>query len=166
MNEVNQDTELKTLPPLANLVVDRAIENANRKLIAGVRNGNNSRPGAKHPDMAKATQDAVAAASAQSAMAVANRGAAWKEMLMKSLVAGIGSIATTKFDGEIRLSADDKSGLASLPEKPGVYVVFDASGAVSYVGDSGNLKQRWRDGHMNDYQRKSKAGGKPYWPDR
>ena len=79
MNEVNQDTELKTLPPLANLVVDRAIENANRKLIAGVRNGNNSRPGAKHPDMAKATQDAVAAASAQSAMAVANRGAAWKE---------------------------------------------------------------------------------------
>ena len=49
---------------------------------------------------------------------------------MKSLVAGIGSIATTKFDGEIRLSADDKSGLASLPEKPGVYVVFDASGAV------------------------------------
>jgi flagellar motor protein MotB len=162
MNEVNQDTELKTLPPLANLVVDRAIENANRKLIAGVRNGNNSRPGAKHPDMAKATQDAVAAASAQSAMAVANRGAAWKEMLMKSLVAGIGSIATTKFDGEIRLSADDKSGLASLPEKPGVYVVFDASGAVSYVGDSGNLKQRWRDGHMNDYQRKSKADGKPY----
>ena len=79
---------------------------------------------------------------------------------MKSLVAGIGSIATTKFDGEIRLSADDKSGLASLPEKPGVYVVFDASGAVSYVGDSGNLKALARRAHER-LPAQEQGGGKP-----
>lgn len=158
---MSDNNALKTLDPLANLIVDRAIENANRKLIAGVRNKKNSQPNAKHPDLGQAAQDALKAASAQDAMQVANRGAAWKEMLMKSLVSGIGSIATAKFDNEIRLSADDKSGLNALPEKPGVYVVFDASGAVAYVGDSGNLKQRWRDGHMNDYRRKSQTS-KPY----
>lgn len=150
----------KSLSPLANLIVDRAIENTNRKLIAGFRNKNNSRPNAKSADPAQAAQDALAATSAQSAMDVANRGVAWKEMLFKSLKAGIGSLSTLQFDGTFEISAADPANAGALPDKPGVYVVYDSMGKVAYIGDSKNLRQRWQDGHLNEHQQKSKVGKK------
>lgn len=153
--------EQNSLSPLANLIVNRAIENTNRKLVAGFRNKNNSRPNAKTADPIRAGKDTLAAASVHDAMDVANRGVAWKEMLLKSLSAGIGSLATLKFDGEISLSSADTSSLNQLPEKPGVYVVYDASGKLAYIGDSTNMRQRWRDGHLNDHRNGNKKG-EPY----
>lgn len=157
---MNQPYEQKTLSPLANLIVDRAIENANRKLIAGFRNKDNSRPNAKTANPAQTAKDTLAATSAKSAMEVANRGVAWKEILLKSLSAGIGSLATTQFDGEISLNAANPDSLKSLPDKPGVYVVYDAAGNLSYIGDSTNLRQRWENGHMAEHHQKAKTGQK------
>ncbi len=153
--------EQKALSPLANLIVDRAIENTNRKLIAGFRNKKNSRPNAKTADPLQAGKDTLAATSAKSAMDVANRGVAWKEILLKSLSAGIGSLATLQFDGEFDLSAADTSSTSQLPEKPGVYVVYDTSGKLVYIGDSTNMRQRWQDGHLNDHRNGNKKG-EPY----
>lgn len=153
--------EQQSLSPLANLIVERAIENANRKLIAGFRNKKNSRPNAKTPNPVQTAKDTARATSAQSALDVANRGVAWKEILLKSLSAGIGSLATLQFDGEIDLSAGDTSSTSQLPDKPGVYVVYEASGKLAYIGDSTNIRQRWQDGHMNDH-RNGNSKGEPY----
>ncbi|MGK8471949.1 nucleotide excision repair endonuclease [Stutzerimonas stutzeri] len=153
--------EQKSLSPLASLIVDRAIENTNRKLIAGFRNKNNSRPNAKTSDPLTTGKDTLAATSSQSAMDVANRGVAWKEILLKSLSAGIGSLATLQFDGEINLSAANTADASKLPDKPGVYVVYDASGNLAYIGDSTNMRQRWQDGHLNDHRNGNKKG-EPY----
>ena len=160
---MNQPYEHRTLSPLANLIVDRAIENTNRKLVAGFRNKKNSQPNAKSPDPLQAGKDTLAATSAQSAMQVANRGVAWKEILFKSLSAGIGSLATLQFDGALSVSANDPSSLNELPDKPGVYVVYDANGNLAYIGDSTNMRQRWQDGHMNEYRGRAKSENrKPY----
>lgn len=43
--------KLHQLPPLANLIVDRALDNTQRKLVAGFRNKKNSRPNAKDVDV-------------------------------------------------------------------------------------------------------------------
>ncbi|MEM5430576.1 GIY-YIG nuclease family protein [Cupriavidus oxalaticus] len=153
--------ELHQLPPLANLIVDRAIDNTQRKLIAGFRNKDNSRPNAKTTDVGSSLEDTAKATSASSVMAVANRGIAWREMIQKSLSHGISSLSTAQFDGEFKIKNGKAEGLDNLPEQPGVYVVYDASGKVAYVGDSGNLKQRWRDGHM-DSHRLGEKNGKPY----
>ena len=160
---MNQPYQHRTLSPLANLIVDRAIENTNRKLVAGFRNKKNSQPNAKSPDPLQAGKDTLVATSAQSAMQVANRGVAWKEILFKSLSAGIGSLATLQFDGALSVSANDASSLNDLPDKPGVYVVYDASGQLAYIGDSTNMRQRWQDGHMNEYRgRANSETRKPY----
>lgn len=95
--------EMKQLSPLANLIVDRAIDNTNRKLVAGYRNKNNSRPNAKTTDLTSVAKDALEATSAESVMDVANRGVAWREMIEKSLTHGISSLSTMKFDGEFTI---------------------------------------------------------------
>lgn len=154
-------TTLHELPPLANAIVDRAIDNVTRKLVAGYRNKKNSRPNAKTPDMGAVAQDTLNATSAASAMAVANRGAAWKEMLQKSLSHGISSISTMKFDGSFTVKNGQAEGIKNVPNSPGVYVIFNKSGEAVYVGDSIKLQQRWYAGHLNEYQQGQKAE-KPY----
>ena len=152
----NQAT-IDGLPPLANAIVDRAIDNVTRKLVAGYRNKKNSRPNAKTPDLGAVAQDTLNATSAESVLAVANRGAAWKEMLQKTLSHGISSIGTMKFDGSFTVQNGVAHGLDAVPNTPGVYVVFNQSGEAVYVGDSIKLKQRWNAGHLNEYRQKQEA---------
>ncbi|MGE8635818.1 MAG: hypothetical protein ACN6P8_19930, partial [Achromobacter piechaudii] len=111
--------ELKALSPLANLIVDRAIDNTNRKLIGGLRNRNNSRPGATSTKLGSVAKDALNAVSAQSVMDVANRGVAWREMIEKSLTHGISALKTMKFDGEFSIVDGVATGLDAVPNKPG-----------------------------------------------
>ncbi len=101
-------TEVYELSPLANAIVDQAIDNVNRKLVAGYRNKNNSRPNAKTVDVKATVADTLDAVSAESVMAVANRGVAWREVITKSLTRGISSLSTLQFDGEFRI----KNGVA------------------------------------------------------
>jgi len=157
----NNQEALQGLPPLANAIVDRAIDSVTRKLVAGYRNKKNSRPNAKTSDLGVATQDTLNAASAASVMAVANRGAAWKEMIQKSLSHGISSIATMKFDGSFTVQNGKAQGLDDVPNSPGVYVVFNNSGEAIYVGDSIKMKQRWYAGHLNEHKQDQKSE-KPY----
>jgi hypothetical protein len=152
---------LQGLPPLANAIVDRAIDNVTRKLVAGYRNKNNSRPNAKSPDIGAVAKDTLDATSASSVMAVANRGAAWKEMLQKSLSHGISSISTMKFDGAFTVQNGQPQGLDAVPNSPGVYVVFNKNGEAVYVGDSAKLKQRWYAGHLNEHKQ-GQGSDKPY----
>ncbi len=119
---------MKRLPPLANLIVDKAIDNTNRKLVAGLRNKRNSRPGAKTTDLGGVASDTLDAVSADSVMAVANRGQAWREMIEKSLTHGISSLKTMRFDGEFSIQDGKPTGLENVPNKPGVYVVYDKQG--------------------------------------
>jgi hypothetical protein len=152
---------LQGLPPLSNAIVDRAIDNVTRKLVAGYRNKNNSRPNANHVDVEVVVKDTLAATSANSVMAVANRGAAWKEMLQKSLSHGISSISTMKFDGSFSVKNGQPEGLKDVPNSPGVYVVFNQSGEPVYVGDSEKLQKRWHAGHLNSFKQGEKSG-EPY----
>jgi hypothetical protein len=153
--------EMQSLSPLANAIIDRAIDNVTRKLVAGHRNKKNSRPNAKTPDLGSATKDTFAAASAASAMAVANRGVAWKEMFQKTLSHGISAIATMKFDGSFTVKDGKAEGLNDVPNAPGVYVVFNQQGEAVYVGDSTKLKTRWYAGHLNEHKQGSN-NDKPY----
>jgi len=153
--------ELQTLPPLANAIIDRAIDNVTRKLVAGHRNKNNSRPNAKNSDLGSATKDTLAAASAASVMEVANRGVAWKEMFQKTLSHGVSSIATMKFDGSFTVKNGKAEGLDDVPNTPGVYVVFNQQGEAVYVGDSTKLKTRWNAGHLNEHKQGQRSD-KPY----
>jgi len=153
--------EMKRLPPLANLIVDRAIDNTNRKLVAGLRNKRNSRAGAKSTDLGVVASDTLDAVSADSVMAVANRGQAWREMIEKSLTHGISSLKTMRFDGEFSIQDGKPTGLENVPNKPGVYVVFDKQGQAVYVGDSGQLQKRWHAGHLNEYRQGERAND-PY----
>jgi hypothetical protein len=159
MND-NQEA-LHGLSPLSNAIVERAIDNMTRKLVAGYRNKNNSRPNAKRSDIKSVAKDTLSATSASSVMAVANRGGAWKEMLQKSLSHGISSISTMKFDGSFTVKNGQPQGLDDVPNSPGVYVVFNQSGEAVYVGDSVKLKQRWYAGHLNEFQQGEKSG-EPY----
>lgn len=151
-------TEVFELSPLANAIVDQAIDNVNRKLVAGYRNKKNSRPNAKTVDVKSTASDTLNAASAQSAMDVANRGIAWREVITKSLTKGISSLSTLKFDGEFRVKDGVADGLSSMPNTPGVYVVYDASNEPVYVGDSINLQKRWHAGHLNEHKQKARNG--------
>lgn len=153
--------ELQTLPPLANAIIDRAIDNVTRKLVAGHRNKNNSRPNAKSSDLGAVTKDTLAATSAASAMEVANRGVAWKEMFQKTLSHGVSSIATMKFDGSFTVKNGKAEGLDDVPNSPGVYVVFNQQGEAVYVGDSTKLKTRWHAGHLNEHKQGQRSD-KPY----
>ncbi|AYW40400.1 GIY-YIG nuclease family protein [Pseudomonas aeruginosa] len=154
--------ETHELSPLANAIVDRAIDNVNRKLVAGYRNKNNSRPNAKSPDIKVTASDALEAVSASSVMEVANRGIAWREVITKSLTRGISSLSTMEFDGEFRIKDGVAEGLEKMPNMPGVYVVYNADNKAVYVGDSANLQKRWHAGHMNEFRQKQKEGKTPY----
>lgn len=143
---------IEDLSPFANAIIDRAIDNVTRKLVAGHRNKKNSRPNAKTPDVGSATKDTLAAASAASAKEVANRGVAWKEMFQKTLSHGISSIGTMKFDGSFTVKDGKAQGLDDVPNSPGVYVVFNLQGEAVYVGDSVKLKTRWYAGHLNEHK--------------
>ncbi|WP_310369716.1 hypothetical protein [Rhodoferax ferrireducens] len=149
------ETTLLALPPLANTIVDTAIDNMTRKLIAGYRNKSVAKPNAKKVDVGAEAVETVKATSAQSVMDVANRGQAWKELITKSLTAGISSIATMQFDGSftIKDGVPDQD-FKGLPNTPGVYVVFDQGNPPKpvYVGDSGKMQKRWHAGHLNEHK--------------
>jgi hypothetical protein len=152
---------LRKLPPLADQIVDKAIDNMTRKLVAGYRNKRNAKPNAKSTDYVAETKETLAAVSAESVMEVANRGQAWKEMIQKSLTAGISSIHTIQFEGEFRVQGgklpDDFSQM--MPDGPGVYVVYagEPSRPV-YVGDSDNMQRRWHAGHINEHRQAQRTG--------
>lgn len=174
-NTAQAHDALLGLTPLADQIVDKAIDNMTRKLVAGYRNKKNAKPNTPVDFVAKPkeslavvsaeTKEALAAVSAESVMAVANRGQAWKEMIQKSLSAGISSIATIQFDGEFKVK-DGKRPEAfksAMPDSPGVYVVFDDStGRPIYIGDSNQMRRRWDAGHFNKYQQGQREGQERY----
>lgn len=155
---------MANLPPVAEVIVDRAIESMTRKLVAGFRNKATAVPNAKSVDVKAETAEVLKAASAQSVMEVANRGQAWKEMLQKTFSHGISSLSTIKFDGEFTISngQPDADLKTAMPDKPGVYVVFDKDNKPVYVGDSGDMRARWRSGHLNEFRQGQKDGNKDY----
>lgn len=152
------------LSPVAEVIVDRAIESMTRKLVAGFRNKNTAVPNAKSVHVGAEAKEVFKAASAQSVMEVANRGQAWKEMIQKTFSHGISSLSTMKFDGEftIRNGQPDVDLKAAMPDKPGVYVVFDKDNKPVYVGDSANIRARWRSGHLNEFRQGEKEGSDAY----
>lgn len=163
-NELTEETvlltqnTLKTLPPLAEKCIDKAIDNVTRKFVGGMRNKKNSQPNTKNKSAKTALDDTLAATSAKDAMEASNRGVAWKEMIEKSLSHGISSIKTLKFDGEFTVRNGEAVGLKNVPNTPGVYVVYDKSGDARYVGDAGNLQKRWVSGHLNENRQKERNG--------
>jgi len=161
---LSQEEGMASLSPMANVIVDRAIDSMTRKLVAGYRNKKNARPNAETVDIGAEAREALKAASAGSVMEVANRGQAWKEMIQKSLTHGISSLSSMTFDGEVRikngqLPPDFKK---IMPNTPGVYVVFDKNDKPVYVGDSENMQKRWFAGHSNEYKQGQRPGGERY----
>lgn len=163
-----QDTPaegMRRMPPMADQIVDKAIDNMTRKLVAGYRNKKNAVPNAKRTDHLAETKETLAAVSAESVMAVANRGQAWNEMIKKSMSAGISSLATMQFDGEFKVRGGERPAdfNRAMPDTPGVYVVYDDStGKPVYVGDSDNMLSRWYAGHFNEYQQGQREGRERY----
>lgn len=163
-----QDTPaegMRRMPPMADQIVDKAIDNMTRKLVAGYRNKKNAVPNAKRTDHLAETKETLAAVSAESVMAVANRGQAWNEMIKKSMSAGISSLATMQFDGEFKVRGGERPAdfNRAMPDTPGVYVVYDDStGKPVYVGDSDNMRSRWYAGHFNEYQQGQREGRERY----
>lgn len=158
-------TDLKELSPLANIIIDRAIDSVNRKLIGGFRNKRNSRPGAKTPDIKSTLKDSLDSTSAASVQAVANRGIAWNEMITKSLTRGISSLSTMEFDGEFTVTNGVPENLDKVPNTPGVYVVYNKQNEAVYIGDSVKIQSRWHAGHLNEHKQKKQgieSGGEPY----
>ena len=153
-----------TLPPMADLIIDRAIDNMTRKLVAGYRNKRNAKPNAKKVHLGAEAKEALKAGSAQSAMQVANRGQAWKEMIKKSFTHGISSLATMKFDGEFAIKDGQRPDdfKKKMPNTPGVYVVFDQDDRPVYVGDSEKMQSRWNAGHFNEYKQGQAPGAERY----
>ncbi|KIP87088.1 hypothetical protein SN15_03910 [Stenotrophomonas maltophilia] len=148
------EDELVGLPPLATVIVDRAIDNMTRKLVAGYRNKGDSKKRPPH-----------APASAETVMEVANRGQAWKEMIQKTFTHGISSIDTLKFDGDgfrVEGGMRPEGFKDKMPATPGVYVVFDNNDRPVYIGDSDNMQRRWDAGHFNEHKQGKRPGGTPY----
>ncbi len=161
----SQTQSMMQMSPLADQIVDKAIDNMTRKLVAGYRNKKNAKPNAKKTDLAAETKETLAAVSAESVMAVANRGQSWKEMIQKSLSMGISSLATMQFDGEFKVVGGQRPADFNnvMPNTPGVYVVFDdRSGKPVYIGYSENMRSRWHAGHFNEYQQGQREGQERY----
>ncbi|MFS6538284.1 GIY-YIG nuclease family protein [Idiomarina loihiensis] len=154
-------SEPKSLSPLADQIIDKAIDNVNRKLVAGYRNKNNSRPNAKTADYKSTAKDTLKSASAKDTIEVSNRGAEWREMIEKTVTHGISSLKSIQFDGTFTVENGKPEGLDKVPNKPGIYVVYDKQGNSVYVGDSVKLRSRWYAGHLNENAQKTKAG-EPY----
>jgi len=149
--------ELTRLTPLQEQIIDKSIENINRKLIAGFRNrriapSQNEKPGIKTD-----IKNTLKSSTAGDAMEVANRGSMWKEMIQKSFSHGISSIATLKFDSEFQVHGGKIVSGAEVPKSAGVYVVYDNDGKIRYIGDSNNISKRWTAGHLNEHKQKKTA---------
>ena len=127
-------SEPKSLSPLADQIIDKAIDNVNRKLVAGYRNKNNSRPNAKTADYKSTAKDTLKSASAKDTIEVSNRGAEWREMIEKTVTHGISSLKSIQFDGTFTVENGKPEGLDKVPNKPGIYVVYDKQGNSVYVG--------------------------------
>ncbi|MDO6765908.1 GIY-YIG nuclease family protein [Agarivorans sp. 1_MG-2023] len=152
--------ELRKLSPVQDQVVNKAIENINRKLIAGYRNRSRTPTSGQQPGIKSTFKNTIKAASAKDAIEVAQRGSVWKEVISKSFSHGILSLASLKFDSEFTVKNGQAEGLASTTDKPGVYVVYDKQGNVRYIGDAVNVKKRWQAGHLNENKQKEKNGEK------
>ena len=150
--------ELKCLTPLQDQIINKTIENVNRKLIAGYRNRNLNPPKGTSPGAKATATNTINKASAESAMDVANRGKMWKEMISKSFSHGISSLSNLKFDTQFTIKDGVAEGLNDIPKGPGVYVVYNANGEVRYIGDAGNVQKRWQAGHLNENRQKERSG--------
>ena len=160
-----QAQSMMQMSPLADQIVDKAVDNMTRKLVAGYRNKKTAKPKAKNIDFAAETKETLDTVSAESVMAVANRGQSWKEMIQKSLSMGISSLATMQFDGEFKVVGGQRPADFNnvMPNTPGVYVVFDdRTGKPVYIGDSENMRSRWHAGHFNEYQQGQREGQERY----
>ncbi len=146
------------LNPTHELIIDQAIENITKKLIAGHRNKSDTLPKGSKPGIETTVKNTLKTSSAESAMEVANRGTMWKEMISKSFSHGITSLATLQFDSEFAVKGGKPIGLDSITNSPGVYVVHDKNGTIRYIGDAKNVQKRWKAGHLNENRQKEKAG--------
>lgn len=152
--------ELQQLPPLANKIIDKAIENVTRKLTAGVRNRKDSRPDAKSVDVKSELTDVLDASRTSSVADIAGRTSDWREVITKSFSHGVSSLTTITFDSEFTVKNGKASGLDVAHNGPGVYVVYDKSGTPVYVGDAEKVQKRWTAGHLNENKQKAKNGQK------
>ncbi|WP_044734640.1 GIY-YIG nuclease family protein [Shewanella algae] len=150
--------KVQNLSPLADKIVDKAIDNVTRKLVSGVRNRKNSRPDAKSMDVKSELTDVLNASNTSSAIDIAGRTSDWKEVIEKSFSHGISSLSTITFDSKFTVSGGVATGLDSAHNGPGVYVVYDKRNKPVYVGDAENVKQRWYAGHLNENKQKTKKG--------
>ncbi|WP_038913288.1 GIY-YIG nuclease family protein [Dickeya zeae] len=150
--------QLQTLPPLANVIIDKTVDNVVRKLVGGYRNKRNSQTGEKNHKASVDLKDTLTATSVQSVLDVANRGVHWKELICKTFSHGISSLSTMKFDGQFTVKNGVAEGLNDIPETPGIYVVFDKQGEARYIGDAKNIKSRWYAGHLNENKQCQRQG--------
>lgn len=150
--------EVHSLSPLSNKIVDRAIDNLTRKLIIGVRNRNDSRPGARSTDIKSDLKDILSSSKTSSAIEIAGRTSDWKEVIEKSFSHGVSSLKTIKFDREFTVVDGIATGLDTAHDGPGVYVVFNKKGVAVYVGDAEKVNKRWIAGHLNENKQKAKNG--------
>jgi len=153
-----EQVDFKTLSPLSEAIVNKTIDNVTRKLVGGFRNKKETQANQKNKSLKTTAKNTFKATSAQSVLDVNNRGVAWKEMIQKSISHGISSLSTMQFDGQFTVKNGQAIGLDSVPNKPGVYVVFDKNNQAKYVGDSGKLKTRWNTGHLNENKQNIKQG--------
>ncbi|MFY8328772.1 GIY-YIG nuclease family protein [Pseudoalteromonas sp. ZZD1] len=151
-------TEVQKLSPLGDKIVDKAIDNVTRKLVAGVRNRKNSRPNANSSDVKSEVKDVLGASTTASTIDIAGRTLDWKEVITKSFSHGVSSLSTIKFDSEFTVTGGVATGLDSAHDGPGVYVVYDKRGDPVYVGDAEKVKKRWNAGHLNENKQKAKNG--------
>jgi len=150
--------ELNKLSPLQDQIINKTIENINRKLIAGYRNRSTVPPKRTSPGAKATMQNTLKTTSAKDAMDVANRGTMWKEMISKTFSHGIGSLSTLQFDSEFTVKNGVAEGLNASTNKPGVYVIYNSEGQIRYIGDAGNVQKRWIAGHLNENGQKEKQG--------
>ncbi|RMG36536.1 MAG: hypothetical protein D6732_08115 [Methanobacteriota archaeon] len=157
-SDTSDVAELHQLSPLAQACIEKTIDNITRKFVGGIRNRKNSQANNPNKSIKTAAKDTLKATTAKDVIEASSRGAAWKEMIQKSLSHGICSLKTIKFDGEFTVKNGKPQGLDKVPKKPGVYVVYDKKGEPCYVGDSGNIRNRWYAGHLNEHKQKLKQG--------
>lgn len=150
--------EIKQLTPLQDQIINKTIENITRKLVAGHRNKRELPQNGDVPGIKSTVKNTIKASSAKDALEVANRGGMWKEMMSKTFSHGISSLSSLQFDSEFTIKDGVAKGLNDISNSPGVYVVYDASGNIRYIGDSENVQKRWVSGHLNENTQKEKNG--------
>ncbi len=152
---------LKSLDPLHEAIIDKAIDNITRKLVGGMKNKDNSPPQGQKPGFKADFDNTLKASTAKDVIEASGRGSNWKEMIEKSFSHGISSLSTLKFDGEFEVkNGEPDHRFRTVPNTPGVYVVFDSSNKPCYVGDAEKLRKRWHAGHLNENKQRTKAGEK------